>query len=152
MNITLKRILIIFSIMLNIGFVITAAIVIYYHPANHRERHLTYSENAVKSLHLLPDKEKRMLAAVKDFHQKMSETKKDFKEYRAKILSVLAEPGPIDQDRFEASVNGIHERHGQLHEMIRGYVLKMRQDLGDENGARFFHELKRQLQSEKVMR
>lgn len=152
MNTTLKRILIIFSITLNIGFVITAAIMIYNHPIRPWERHLAYSENAIKHLNLTPEKEKSMLTKIIDFHQKIDDAKKDFKTSRTKILSVLAKPGPTDLAQFKSASNEIQQKHGQLHEIVRSHVLKLRQELGDKNGARYFQELIKQLESEKIMR
>ncbi len=149
MNLTFKRLLIIFSVALNIGFVLTVAIILTHYPFNLRERHLAYAEKAIKSLDLSLDQENRMLNELQSFHQKLNETLYGVKATRLKILSVLSAPGPMDHKQFETAFGEIKSRQGQMRQLMRIHILTFRKQLGDKNGARYFEALKKQVESKK---
>lgn len=151
MNITLKRILILFSVALNVGFVIATLIVIYNHPQDSRKKHIVEIETALKSLNLETKLAEEMLMDIRTFHHNLEEKKHNFHKFRINILSVLAIPGPVDTNRFEAAEKELQQMKSQMHKMVRTHILEIREKLGDENGARFFQALKKEVQSDKKL-
>jgi hypothetical protein len=150
-NLTFKRLFIIFSVALNVGFIVTAIIVLVYHPIDPLERRLAYKEKALKGLNLNSDQENMMLAEIRSFHQKFDKTRQGFKVFRSRILSILAAPGPLDSQRIEAVGDEIQQRQDQIRQMAFHHVLTLRQQLGEENGARFFQALKKKVESERIL-
>lgn len=140
MNITAKRVWVMFSVALNIGFVIVAAVLVYKHPPSFRD-YAKMNQEIISRLDLSADVEKSVTASM----EKMETTHKDFvqKLHRSRNegITLLSQPGPVDQKRFEMLNNAIVELLIQQNRSVQNHLLKIRNQLGDDKGTRFFSEL-----------
>ena len=151
MNIHLKRILIIFSAALNIGFLVTALFLIYNHPKDPpHHSHMKQINAALEQLDLPSEQEKDMREVIENFQVRQEQTISRFKQARTASLKVLAKPGPIDRIKFDEQSLEIKNIIDRRHVSIRNHLLEIRKLLGDENGARFFSTILRQVKAEKI--
>lgn len=145
----LKRILIIFSVALNIGFAITA-VVLYYNPPSHpHHRYWAFALETMKRLDLPPEQNRDVTTYMDQFKQKMSTTMEAFHQAHIEKLKVLSKPGPLNQKEFNKANNAFKHIVERKHQEIQNHVLTMRQKLGDEKGAQFFSEMLAKVKSHK---
>lgn len=149
MNFQIKRILVIFSVALNIGFMITSAVRFYCHiQASSHSNYFREFETAMRGLGLSRDQEKSVQKLIEDFKIRHDEGKLRFKETRNRIFSLLSMPAPFDQRQFEALHAEIHRHNVEEDDDVRNHLLELRRVLGDEKGALFFSNLLKQTETE----
>lgn len=145
MNFTAKRLLVMFSVALNIGFVIMAVILVYNHPKPfHPDAKMLLK--ILSNLDLPADVEKSVAASM----EKMETDHRNFiwklHQARNKALTLLSRPEPVDKKRFEMLNDGIIEIMIQQNHVIHEHLLSIRSQMGDEKGARFFSEILKQVE------
>lgn len=140
MNFNTKRILVIFSVALNIGFVVMAVILALNHPKRFRPSQEMRIE-ILSHLNLPEELEKSVIASMETVEASHKDFKRNLYQARNKGLTLLARPGPLDQAQFEQTNNEIVEIMALQNNSIRDHLVEIRQMLGDEKGARFFGEI-----------
>ncbi len=140
MNFNTKRILVIFSVALNIGFVVMAVILALNHPKRFRPNQEMRIE-ILSHLNLPEELEKSVIASMETVEASHKDFKRNLYQARNKGLTLLARPGPLDQAQFEQTNNEIVEIMALQNNSIRDHLVEIRQMLGDEKGARFFGEI-----------
>jgi hypothetical protein len=146
-----KRILILFSVALNIGFVVTAIYFYATHPILPHQSYRAYAQKALNSINLPGEEESAVTAAMERFRASLDVTKLAFHQARSKMLFVLAQPGPLDKKQFDAVAEEVNQLISQKHSDIRAHILDMRHRLGDEKGAQFFAAMLEQVKTSKKM-
>lgn len=144
MSVTAKRVIFIFSITLNVGFLIMAAILVIQHPP------LPHS-SAKMQLELLerldlPEAVETHIIAAMD---KMAADHDDFKRRHHLAINtsiaLLAKPVPVDEERFLELNEKVVDLMTRQNLAVRERLLEIRRRLGDENGALFFTEMLKQV-------
>jgi hypothetical protein len=144
-NITAKRFWVMFSVALNIGFVIVAVVLLYKHLPPFRD-HAKMSQEIIYRLDLPADVEKSVIASM----EKMETAHRNFvwrlHQARNETITLLSRPEPVDKKRFEMLNDGIIELMIQENHVIREHLIEIRSQMGDEKGARFFSEMLKQVE------
>jgi hypothetical protein len=130
-----KRILIMFSVALNIGFVIMAIFISYHHPKSFDERSWSDITGIVQRLQLPK-------ARADDRHQL------DLRQARTDVIRSLAGNGAVDRDRLHLLLEAVSHQEKIGKEAFEAHVLDIRRQLGDEKGAEFFSLLLEHLENE----
>lgn len=149
MNHHLKRILIMFSVALNIGFIITAIVLHINHPLNPHHRYQAYAKEVVQRLNLPPEQNRDLRIYMDQFKEQIDATMQALLLARTDMLEVLSNPGPLDQKNFDKKNIALNLLTEQKNQEIRKHVLKMRKQLGDDKGAQFFAEMLAKIKSKK---
>lgn len=143
-----KRIWVLFSVALNIGFIITAIVLFYTHPSPMTHHHYhAHARKALAQLNLAPEQEKAALENMDRFRKLRDDSVQDFHKARTRMLSLLSQPGPLDHAQFDAISEQVAQLVTRKHERIRQHVLDMRKRLGDEKGAKFFAAMLAQVEA-----
>ncbi|GAB6905015.1 hypothetical protein DESC_700188 [Desulfosarcina cetonica] len=147
MRLTTKRMLVFFSVALNVGFVIVALTLVYQHSISHRERSWREVVDIVGRLDLPADQSQAVLASIRQFRATVDLADQDLRRARGSVINLLAQDGPVDPaalHRLMAVADGQGRRKSDLFE---AHVLKLRQLLGDAKGAQFFSLLQQHFKS-----
>jgi hypothetical protein len=147
-SVTAKRVLIIFSVTLNVGFLIMAAILVIQHPPLPHSSAKMRIE-ALERLNLPESEESHIIAAM----DKMEADHDDFKR-RLHLaintsIALLAKSEPVDEERFLELNEKVVNLMTRQNLAVRERLLDIRRRLGDENGARFFTDMLKQVAKRK---
>ena len=133
-----KRLLIFFSVALNIGFVAAAIVMFLYHPASRHERIRHEIVTIVEQLDLPANKERTVLNSVTEFSTTIDGLDRDLRQVRGDVIRVLAKEGPLDTDRFNGAVDTVESYEKKKVRAFAAHMMDMRSQLGDEKGALYF--------------
>ena len=141
-----KRILTLFSVALNIGFVVVALTLVYLHSKPHDDRSWSELTGIVQRLDLPESQFRAALDSIRKFRSSMQDLDKDLRQARGNILRLLSRKGPVDPDELHRLIE-VTDRYNRLKgERFETHVLGLRRLLGDERGAQFFTLLQQQLE------
>jgi len=140
-NVTWKRILIVFSAALNIGFILSALILVHNHPPIPHQRFSDQLKTATQGLGLAPDQEEVMVEVMERFEKQHRQNRLKIKGIRNQTLALLARPGPLDVKRFDALTRESDEQLLKINQDVKKHLSDVRKRLGDEKGAGFFSAL-----------
>jgi len=148
MKLTYKRILILFSVALNIGFLIMALFQAYQHTIYPKEQQ-RWKELMiiVRELNLPDAKAARAMETIARFRERMDSIETELKQARMEVLDLLAQTGPIDKERLHSLVQAAEMFSQKKRSMFEAHVIELRQVLGNGDGARFFIRLKEHIES-----
>ena len=141
-----KRILILFSVALNIGFVVVAISMAVQHSRPYHERSWLELVGIVEQLDLPPGEEAAVLETIKAFRKIADKHDEDIKTARKMVLQLLAASGPLDRGRLHALVEAAEQEHEIKGKVFENHVADLRRQLGDEKGAEFFSRLLQHLE------
>lgn len=147
MRLTTKRMLVFFSVALNVGFVIVALTLAYQHSISHRERSWRKVVDIVDRLDLPADQSQAVLETIRQFRDTVDLADRDLRRARGDVMDFLAQDGPVDPaalHRLMVVADGQGRRKSDLFE---AHVLKLRRILGDAKGAQFFSLLRQHSKS-----
>jgi hypothetical protein len=149
-SVTAKRVIIIFSITLNVGFLIMAAILTTHHPPRPRShRSAKMRLEALERLDLPEAVETHIIAAMNEMEADNIDFKRRLHLAINTSIALLAKPEPVDEKRFLELNDKVVDLMTRQNQAIREHLLDIRQRLGDENGARFFTEILKQVEKRK---
>ena len=134
----LKRILIMFSVALNLGFIITASVLYINHPPRPHQRYRAIAHKTIEQLNLPPAQYTDTKAYIKQFEDQLEATIRALHQSRTDILLVLSKPGALDQQQYEVVTEILSQHAIKKRHLISRHLLQLRQKLGDEKGAQFF--------------
>ncbi len=140
-----KRIFIMFSVALNMGFVIVAITMALHHSKPFRERSWLEIVDIVQDLKLPEAKESAALDTIKQFRIAFDKHHRDVKQAHINLIRLLAETGPVDQDQLHPLIEAADHQEKLKNEAVEAHVLELRSLLGNEKGARFFSLLLKHL-------
>ena len=143
-----KRLLILFSAALNIGFVIMVIVMLINHPTSHRERTWREIVDIVQRLDLPASTEKSVIEAMTRFRETMKSYDHDLEGARRDIIRLLAGSGPVDRAELHRLFELAQAKENQKSSTFEAHVIDLRRQLGDEKGARFFSLLLVNLESQ----
>ena len=145
MNLTVKRILVIFSITLNIGFVIMALILFYNHPRAHHPNKKMRLE-ILSHLDLPADVEKSVAKSMEKMESSHMNFINRLHQVRNEAITLLSQPKPVNKKRFEVLNDKINDLTIQQNHVLQEHLIEIRNQMGDEKGARFFSEMLKQVE------
>lgn len=138
MNLLHKRMFIMFSVALNVGFVIMAVAMVYQHSISSHERSWAEIADIVARLKLPEAREQTVLDTIGQFRSTMDKNDQDLKAARSAIIRLLAKSGPVDLDQLHGLIGAADNREKHKNEAFEAHVIQLRNQLGDEKGALFF--------------
>ncbi len=136
-----KLILIVFSIALNIGFIVAAVFIYYNHPSTSHYSYLGYAKEIIKGLDLSVDQNKEVAICLDSFKKEISSTGHELHKLQNEMLVLLSAPGDLDEDRLNQIYSTQNHLFQKKHQIVRDHLLMMKKQLGDEKSTRFFSEL-----------
>jgi hypothetical protein len=137
-----------FSVALNIGFVLVAISLACHHSISFEKRSRKVVKGMVQRLNLPATQESAILDSIQDFRKTLIAQDRDLRKARGDILRLLAASGPLDPVRLHAMVDATDIQEKLKNRMLENHVLELRNRLGDEKGAMFFAYLLEHLESE----
>ena len=148
MNFLNKRIFIIFSVALNIGFVIMAITMAYHHSKPFHERSWYELVDLVQHLKLPESQESAALDAIKQFRVILDKHKQDAKQARRNIFLMFARTGPVDEGKLHQLIEAADNQEKMKNQAFEAHLLELRNLLGDEKRTQFFSLLLEHLTAE----
>lgn len=138
MKLIYKRILILFSVALNVGFVIMAGVLAYHHGPPFRGHSGIEIAAMVQRLKLPEAQESAVLDTIEQFRAARDAQDKDLKQARDNIIRLLASAGPLDRKQLHALIEAAEHQEKRKSRVFEAHVLQLRDQLGDEKGALYF--------------
>ena len=138
MNLYHKRMLIFFSVALNVGFVIMAIVMLVQHPNSSHKRSYRAILGVVSQLNLPEDQERAVLETIQRFRGTMDQHNQDLKKARSNIVRFLAVDGPVDRDQLHRLTNALDSEEKIKNNAFEAHFMDLRNQLGNEKGAQFF--------------
>jgi hypothetical protein len=133
-----KRLLILFSVALNIGFVIMAIVMLLHHPTSSHNRSYRAILDIVQQLNLPGDQERTVLETIQRFRVTMDRHDQDLKKARRNIVRFLSTNGPVDRDKLHRLTEAMQSEEKIKSMAFEAHFLDLRNLLGPEKGAQFF--------------
>jgi hypothetical protein len=140
-NLTLKRVLIFFSVSLNIGFIVYSA---YGYLEGSKSRFKTHDMIGYEILghtHIEAGVKEKALTAIDDFNNSLLLLNKKIIASKLELLALYAEP----EKPFNEGIEGKREKYMNLlsrqNVLIHEHFLQMRKILGFDGSREFFSEL-----------
>mgnify|MGYP001552141757 FL=1 len=149
MTLSQKRLLVFFSVALNVGFVVMAIVMALHHPKPFRERAWQDLIGIVQDLDLPAEQEDAVMANMRQFRETMDGYERDLKKARGDIIRYLAKDGPIDENQLHLLIETAQSREKRKSDAFEAHVIEQRGLLGNEKGARFFSLLQAHFESRK---
>ena len=141
MNERVKRLLLIFSVCLNIGFIVIAAYA-FYQKSNRsfRNRHLhKLSSSAVfESVDLNQQQQEEVDQLVQLFRANMLSVSKAVAPLKAELFSGMAGDTPLSDEEAQAIINQMNILQSQRGELIHQHLKALRQVLTEEQAQVVF--------------
>ena len=133
-----KRLLILFSVALNIGFVIMAIVMMVHHPAASHNRSYRAILDIVGQLNLPTGQEQTVVSTIRQFKGMLDKHHQEVKAARGNIIRFLASPGPVDRNQLHRLTEVLESKEKINNEAFERHFLELRNQLGNEKGAQFF--------------
>ncbi len=141
MNPATKRILIIFSVALNIGFIIMAVFHSFQDTVSKHDRHWEELMTVVRELELPESKQSQAKAAMARFRDQLTGINQQLDQAREDVMVFLTQNGPLDKRRLHQLLEVTHDLYGEKQMMFESHAIEIYRVLGDRDGARFFRSL-----------
>lgn len=149
MKLVHKRILIFFSVALNLGFLAMAL----YHNVDRvlpkPERRWQELMTIVEGLDLSSGKTAEVIELMAGFRKEMEALDRDNRGARIRIMDMAARPGPLDREQLHRLIQASGRYSLRKKEMFEAHIIRMRRVLGDEKGAEFFSRLRDHIRSKR---
>lgn len=136
-----KRLLILFSVALNIGFVIMSIVMVVQHRDSSHNRSYRVIVDIVQQLNLPEDQQRTVLKTIEQFRDTMDQHNQNLKAARSDIVRRLAVPGPVDRSQLHPLTDAIGAEENIKNEAFEAHFMDLRNQLGNEKGAEFFRLL-----------
>ena len=149
MKLVHKRILILFSIALNIGFIAMAVYHAQQRSVPKNERRWQELMGIVQDLDVSGDLKTELRESMARFRKEMDGLEKEVQQARKETMDLLAKPDPIDRVQLHALFEAEKILAQKKMALFEAHALEIRQVLGDENAAQFFVHLREHIKSKK---
>lgn len=146
-----KRWVMIFSLALNVGFLVMAAYGYYAHNLAN-SLHLRHSQAIEQSLRDLDMPSEIKLRAKEEFAQftgRMQQIRTRIKATGNENFEILGKQGSFDEQAFDQNWDKIAVLWQQKHALVKAHLKKMRQILGPEYSVAFFNNIKLKTRNDK---
>lgn len=133
-----KRLLILFSVALNIGFVIMviAVMVLHAHPSDKQSDKGIL--DIVQQLNLPRSQENSVVETIRGFKAVVDQNKQALKKARVEVVRCLAQNGSVDYNQLHRLTQAIGKIEKGTNEAFETHFMDLRNKLGDKKGAHFF--------------
>ncbi|MFK5952068.1 MAG: hypothetical protein QM498_03355 [Desulfobacterium sp.] len=148
MKLTYKRLLIFFSVALNLGFVIAGLVMLQRNSIPVKVRFMREFTIIVKQLELPKTQSQTVLDNIRQFQSTVDHVHEDLKDARGDILRLLSQKGPVAPEELHFLFEDTDRLGKFKSEIFEAHVLALRQLLGEEKGAQFFYLLEQHIKSE----
>lgn len=142
MNTAFKRILIIFSVALNIGFVVMAACHHFgIHPEPRDERHWKELMTIVEEMTLPKAQETELLKSMTEFKKKVEIVNRQIRQARKDTLIFLSKALPLDEQLLHGTFEKTNSLYQERQKLFESHIVRLHQILGEEKGVYFFQRI-----------
>lgn len=133
-----KRLLILFSVALNIGFVIMATVMVVHHSNVSQNRSYRTILDIVQQLNLPDDQQRTVLETIKQFRTTLNAHHAVLKTARHQIVHYLTTDGPVDRSQVHQLTEALNAAEKKKNEAFQTHFLNLRNQLDNQKGAQFF--------------
>ena len=139
-----KRWGMIFSVALNIGFLIMAVYGLYIHylAGPFHMRHTQAIEQTLQELELPPGIKQQAKAEYSRYINQMGRIRAEIRAKGHNNFELLSREGTFDKQAFDRNWDNIGELWGRKHALVKEHLMNMHQILGPEYSAAFFNDVK----------
>ena len=141
MNTAVKRAMVLFSVALNIGFISIAAYQFLDQPEKREDRRWQNMMVILDEMALPQSRKAEVIERLSDFRKNYKVLGRQIRQSRRDAMGVLAEPAPLDLDRLNELAENAQTLAQEKQKMLRAHVLELNRLLGDEQRARFYHQI-----------
>lgn len=131
----------VFSVALNIGFIVAAVFIYYHHPSSAHHGYLSHARILVKELRLPASQQEELSDCLERFEREIYSVGGEYHQIQTDILTLLSAQGDLDMEKLDE----IYARQGVLsrkkRDIVRNHLVLMRKLLGNEKSAQFFPRL-----------
>ncbi len=142
MNTAFKRILIIFSVALNIGFVVMAAC---HHfgilPEPRDERHWKELMRIVEEMTLPKAQETELLKSMTEFKKKVEIVNRQIRQAKEDSLIFLSKALPLDEHLLHGRFEKTNRLYRERQTLFESHIVRLHQILGEEKSVYFFRRI-----------
>ena len=138
MKLTSKRIGILFSVALNIGFVIMATTMALQQSDTHQKGSWSELVEIVKRLDLPAARQEAALDTIRRFRTTIDGHDRGLYQARGAVLATLAHSGALDLEELHRCTEAVGRQEMDQTKAFEAHVIDLRRQLGDEKGALFF--------------
>ncbi len=138
MKLTYKRIGILFSVALNIGFLVMAMTMGWQQTESTHARSWSELVGIVERLDLPAARQKVALDNIQRFRTSIEGHNRSLHQARDTVLATLARAGALDLAQLHRSIEAVGRQEMKQAEAFEAHVIDLRRQLGDEKGALFF--------------
>ena len=147
MKLIYKRIFILFSVALNIGFLVMGGFHACHQKIPANERRWKELMGIVRELNLPHARSAKAIENMARFRNSMDAVEIELEKARMDFLSLLGQAGPLDKEQLHRLVQSAEMFSQKKRSMFETHVIELRQILGNDSGARFFLRLKEYIAS-----
>ncbi len=136
-----KNIALVFSVALNIGFIVAVIFIYFNHPATNHYGYLGRADKIIQAMDLPAEKRSELQNCLEQFEEEISFFGNSYRQIQIEILTLLAAPKQFD----EAALEAVYVRQGEMsqkkRDIVKKHLVLMRKLLGSENSSHFFSSL-----------
>ncbi len=136
MKLLYKRILIIFSVALNIGFLIMSGTMFINH--NVRSREISKIEEIVYSLNLTEAQKNKVMDSIHHLKSAIDKQETKINLARTDILILASKSEPLDEHQLQQLSEALNQEEIKKNALFNAQVIELRTILGDEKSAQFY--------------
>lgn len=141
MNLTMKRLLILFSVSLNIGFVAFTAYNVLHKPPSRWQMFETMFTESLAKTSAPPEALAMAWAERNRFADQIFALKDVSRRTKLERLELFAAKGPLEMERMQANSDKHMSIYADRDALLQRHFLNLREILGDEQSVVFFTEL-----------
>jgi uncharacterized membrane protein len=144
-SLTLKRVLILFSVSLNIGFLVYSVWAYMDNPVSQYKAHATIAGEALAQTDAPPDVRQAAQRAIEDFDREIASLHEKMRQSRLRTIGLMAQPGDLPLIELEQVRQDYERMLLERTALLNNHLIKLRQILGPEASPTYFGELRDRL-------
>lgn len=138
---SVKHFGIVFSVALNVGFIVAAVFVYFNHPSVRRGGYLASAEQIVKKMDLSAQQYEELKGCLEQFKREIAPVGSAYRQTRTEILTLLAADDELDEERFDVVCLNMADIFGKKQEIMKKHLFAIRTAIGKEKSSVFFSGL-----------
>ncbi len=136
MKLIYKRIFIIFSVALNIGFLIMAVSMYFNHSPNLNKKSAIY--DIVQELKLNETQESEFLELIHKLRISVEKQETEINNARNEILRLASNPEPFDQNQSQHLSSILNQKEIVKNKLFNDHITEVRNLLGNQKAAQYY--------------
>ena len=138
---SVKHIGIVFSVALNVGFIVAAIFVYFNHPFVRHNGYLASAEQIIQKMDLSAQQHKELKGCLEQFKQEIASVGGAYRQTRTEMLTLLATADELDEERFDTVCLNMANIFSKKQEIMKKHLFAIRTAIGKEKSSVFFSGL-----------